>query len=81
MNNSMKHFLLGLLMLIAAVPALSQTKQITVAGRVMEDTGEPAIQATVQLLHLPDSAQSAGVASNNQAAVQTDATDGVCTQP
>lgn len=66
MNNSMKHFLVGLSMLIAAVPALSQTKQITVAGRVMEDTGEPAIQATVQLLHLPDSTQSAGVASNNQ---------------
>ena len=66
MNNCMKQFLAGLLLLIAAVPAFSQNKQIQVAGRVMEDTGEPAIQATVQLLHLPDSAQSAGVASNNQ---------------
>ena len=67
MSQLWKQLLTGVaLCLIAAAPALSQTKSIVVAGRVMEDTGEPAVQATVQLLHLPDSVQAAGVASNNQ---------------
>ncbi|MDO4162775.1 MAG: TonB-dependent receptor [Bacteroides sp.] len=55
------------LMLATALSAFSQTKSITVSGRVMEgDTNEPAVQATVQLLSLPDSTQAAGVASSSQ---------------
>lgn len=45
----------------------AQNKVITVSGRVVEsDSKEPAAQATVQLLALPDSAFAAGIASNNQ---------------
>ncbi len=44
-------------------PLFSQTKNITVSGRVVEDTNEPAVQATIQLLSLPDSAYAAGVAT------------------
>ncbi len=52
------------LLLVTAFSAFSQTKNITVSGRVMEDTKEPAVQATIQLLSLPDSTQVAGVASS-----------------
>lgn len=45
------------LLLVTTLSAFSQTKNITVSGRVVEDTKEPAIQATVQLLLLPDSVQ------------------------
>ncbi|ADV43246.1 TonB-dependent receptor [Bacteroides helcogenes] len=63
----MKKIITGMaLLLIAASSAFSQTKNITVSGRIMEDTKEPAIQATVQLLSLPDSTQTAGVASSAQ---------------
>lgn len=54
------------LMAAATLSAFAQTKNITVSGRIMEDTKEPAIQATVQLLTLPDSTQAAGIASNMQ---------------
>lgn len=63
----MKKFIIGtVLCLLAVLSAFSQTKNITVTGRVMEDAKEPAIQATVQLLSLPDSTQTAGVASSAQ---------------
>lgn len=63
----MKKIMIGAaLWLLTMLSAFSQTKNITVTGRVMEDTKEPAIQATVQLLSLPDSAQTAGVASSAQ---------------
>ncbi len=64
----MKRIIIGAtLLLTTTVTAFSQTKSITVSGRVMEDdTRQPAVQATVQLLSLPDSAQAAGVASSNQ---------------
>ncbi|WP_373803408.1 carboxypeptidase-like regulatory domain-containing protein, partial [Bacteroides heparinolyticus] len=63
----MKKIMIGAALWLLTVPsAFSQTKNITVTGRVMEDTKEPAIQATVQLLSLPDSAQTAGVASSAQ---------------
>ena len=53
------------LLLTMALSAFAQTKNITVTGRVIEnDTKEPAIQATIQLLSLPDSTQAAGVASS-----------------
>ena len=45
----------------------AQNKVITVSGRVVEsDTKEPAAQATVQLLSLPDGAYAAGIASSNR---------------
>lgn len=66
MNERMKYLLAGVMLVLALIPAYAQTTHIVVSGRVMEDSGEPAMQATVQLLHLPDSVQSAGVASNNQ---------------
>ena len=57
----MKKIITGMaLLLVTTLSAFSQTKNITVSGRVVEDTKEPAIQATVQLLSLPDSAQEIG---------------------
>ena len=63
----MKKIITGMaLLLMTTLSAFPQTKNITVSGRVVEDTKEPAIQATVQLLSLPDSTQAAGVATSNQ---------------
>ena len=63
----MKKMITGIALLLATtLSVFSQTKNITVSGRVMEDSQEPAIQATVQLLSLPDSAQAAGIATSNQ---------------
>ena len=64
----MKRFSAGLvLMLLCTFSIFAQNKVITVLGRVVEaDTKEPAAQATVQLLSLPDSAYAAGIASSNQ---------------
>ena len=63
----MKRWITGMVLMAAAtLSAFAQTKNITVSGRIMEDTKEPAIQATVQLLTLPDSTQAAGIASNMQ---------------
>ena len=57
----MKRFSAGLvLMLLCTFSIFAQNKVITVSGRVVEsDTKEPAAQATVQLLSLPDSAYAA----------------------
>ena len=53
----MKRIITGAMLLLAtALSAFSQTKNITVSGRVVEDTNEPAVQATIQLLSFPDSA-------------------------
>lgn len=52
--------------MVTTLSAFSQTKNITVSGRVVEDTREPAIQATVQLLLLPDSVQASGTATTAQ---------------
>ena len=64
----MKKVIIGtVLLLTTTLSAFSQTKNITVAGRVIEDdTKEPAVQATVQLLSLPDSAFAAGIATTAQ---------------
>ena len=63
----MKKIITGMaLLLTTTLSAFSQTKNITVSGRVVEDIKEPAIQATVQLLTLPDSAQAAGTATTAQ---------------
>ena len=53
-------------MLLATLSVFAQTKRVTVSGRVVEDTGEPAVQATVQLLSLPDSTFTTGIASNEK---------------
>ena len=65
-NRHMKKLVLAIAFLWAAsLSAFSQTRSVTVSGRVMEeDTQQPAIQATIQLLSLPDSTQAAGVASS-----------------
>lgn len=60
----MKKVIIGtVLLLTTTLSAFSQTKNITVAGRVIEDDTERArqYQATVQLLSLPDSAFAAWV--------------------
>ena len=64
----MKKVIIGIVLLLTtALSAFSQTKNITVAGRVIEDdTKEPAVQAAVQLLSLPDSAFAAGIATTAQ---------------
>ena len=54
------------LLLVTTLSAFSQTKNITVLGRVVEDTKEPAIQATVQLLMLPASVPASGTATPAQ---------------
>lgn len=57
----MKRFSVGLvLLLLSTFSIFAQNKVITVSGRVVEsDSKEPAAQATVQLLSLPDSAYAA----------------------
>ena len=64
----MKKVIIGtVLLLTTTLSVFSQTKNITVAGRVIEDdTKEPAVQATVQLLSLPDSAFAAGIATTHR---------------
>ena len=63
----MKRLIGGIaLLLMATLSAFAQTKRVTVSGRVVEDTGEPAVQATVQLLSLPDSTFTTGIASNEK---------------
>lgn len=54
------------LLCVTSVAAYSQTKNISVSGRVLEDTKEPAAQATIQLLSLPDSTYAAGIATSGQ---------------
>lgn len=63
----MKRLIGGIaLLLLTTFSAFAQTKRVTVSGRVVEDTGEPAVQATVQLLSLPDSTFTTGIASNEK---------------
>lgn len=62
----MKRLIGGIALLLATLSAFAQTKRVTVSGRVVEDTGEPAVQATVQLLSLPDSTFTTGIASNEK---------------
>lgn len=55
------------LSLVCTLSILAQNKVIAVSGRVIEtDSKEPAPQATIQLLALPDSSYAAGIASTNQ---------------
>ena len=55
------------LMLLCTISIFAQNKLISVSGRVMEsDSEEPAAQATVQLLSLPDSTYAAGAASSDK---------------
>ena len=57
----MKKIIIGTVLgLIMALSAFAQTRTVTVSGRIIEsDSKQPAIQATVQLLALPDSTQAA----------------------
>ncbi len=55
------------LFILCTLSIFAQNKTITVSGRIVEaDSKEPAAQATVQLLSLPDSAYAAGIASGNE---------------
>lgn len=64
----MKRFSAGLVLtLLCTFSMFAQNKVISVSGRIVEsDSKEPASQATIQLLSLPDSAYAAGIASSNQ---------------
>ena len=56
-----------ILLSMVALSAFSQKQTAEVTGRILEsDTQLPAIAASVQLLNLPDSTQSTGMASNSQ---------------
>ena len=56
-----------ILLSMVALSAFSQKQAAEVSGRILEsDTQLPAIAASVQLLNLPDSTQSTGMASNSQ---------------
>ena len=47
--------------------AVAQTRNITVRGKVVDkDSGEPVVQATVQLMTMPDSAYVNGAATLEQ---------------
>ncbi len=60
----MKKLVTGMAILLATtLSAFSQTKNITVSGRVVDETKEPVVQATIQLLNLPDSTYAAGIAT------------------
>ncbi len=57
--------MLVVLLWAVALSAVSQSKIISVSGRLVEDdTKAPAAQATIQLLSLPDSAYVTGAASS-----------------
>ena len=59
-----KLLFLTFISLMAAVSVVAQTRNITVKGKVVEkDTGDPVVQATVQLLSLPDSTYINGAAT------------------
>ena len=62
----MKKMMIGaVLLFMTSLSVLAQTKNIEVSGRVVEaETGEPAIQANVQLLSLPDSPYINGAATS-----------------
>lgn len=64
----MKKLIIGtVLLLTTTLSVFSQTKNITVTGRVIEDdTKEPIMQATVQLLSLPDSTFVTGIATTER---------------
>ena len=54
----------ALLLLMTGASAWAQTKNIEVSGKVVEaETGEPAIQANVHMLSLPDSTYVDGAAT------------------
>lgn len=57
-----KRVLFSLLMILSVISASAQ--RITVSGRVVESSGEPIDQATVQILQLPDSTYVNGCVSN-----------------
>ena len=49
---------------MVAVAAVGQTRNITVRGKVVDkDSGEPVVQATVQMLTMPDSTYVNGAAT------------------
>ncbi len=59
-----KLLFLTFISLMAAVSVVAQTRNITVKGKVVEkETGDPVVQATVQLLSLPDSTYINGAAT------------------
>lgn len=63
----MKRLLMGLLGMMACMWAVADETKVALAGRVIEtETKEPVVQATVQLLSLPDSAFVAGIATDGQ---------------
>lgn len=58
---------MGVLLFSALITFAQTTNTITVTGNIVEEeTKEPAIQATVQLLSLPDSTYAAGIATGTQ---------------
>ncbi|MCI1681102.1 MAG: outer membrane beta-barrel protein [Bacteroides sp.] len=61
----MKKTIIGMvLMFMTTLSAFPQSANITVSGRVIEDdTKGPAVQATIQLLSLPDSTFVTGIAT------------------
>ena len=63
----MKKLCIWMVLLVCTLSSFAQNKVITVSGQVIEeDTKEPVEMATVQLLSLPDSAQAAGVVTQNR---------------
>ena len=64
----MNRFVAGIVLLWGvALSAFSQSKAVDIMGRIMEgDTNQPAIAASVQLLSLPDSTQSTGMACSSE---------------
>lgn len=60
----MKKSIIGVVLLFSTVTSFAQNKNITVSGTIIEsETKEAAIQATVQLLSLPDSTYVTGAAT------------------
>lgn len=60
----MKKLLFCLFMSMLVVSAAAQTRNITVRGKVIDkDSNEPVVQATIQMLSLPDSTYVNGAAS------------------
>lgn len=64
----MRRMLIGTMLVLGSmVSVFAQNKVIAVSGRVAEEESkQPIEQATIQLLHLPDSTYAAGVATDKQ---------------
>ena len=65
MKKSLKFFLAVAAFLLAIVPAMAQVTTASLAGQIVDETGEPLIGATVVAVHTPSGTQYYAVANED----------------